>query len=372
MAEFRLIDIGTLFGNWTIISSPNREKRTIRYLCRCICGTERLIEGTSLRAGKTTSCGCNWYKLQGQRKPLLSGEKFGQLEIIKMSETRPTLSAPGNKQQGRKFYYLCRCICGNEVSVWSANLKNGNTASCGCIKAPNLIRRKFNMLTVLELTHRGKNGAAFYKCQCDCGNMAVISGSHLTAGTLSTKSCGCLLHPNLIGQTFGSLTVTELYNVKNQVRYFYCRCKCGQQTIVRGTALTTGKTVSCGCSRFLPIEEFTLNRVFNTYKQHAQRRGKLFQLDREAFRNIIVQNCTYCGSEPEREVNRREPVCKGICYNGIDRIDSKVGYIQSNCVPCCKICNYMKHILTQDQFLEHIRKIYTFSANGHKSLDTYL
>lgn len=59
---------------------------------------------------------------------------------------------------------------------------------------------------------------------------------------------------DMIGKTFGKLTVIEraedevLSNGHKAVRY-RCRCKCGNTTVVRGTALRSGKTTSCGCSR---------------------------------------------------------------------------------------------------------------------------
>ena len=46
-----------------------------------------------------------------------------------------------------------------------------------------------------------------------------------------------------------------------------------------------------------------------------------------------------------RVVSRNE--CNGqYLYNGIDRIDNKLGYIKGNMTPCCKICNHAKHDLT--------------------------
>lgn len=55
--------IGEIFGRWTVIdiASPNilkgnRKRR--RWLCRCECGTERVVEEPSLIRGLSKSCGC--------------------------------------------------------------------------------------------------------------------------------------------------------------------------------------------------------------------------------------------------------------------------------------------------------------------------
>lgn len=42
---------------------------------------------------------------------------------------------------------------------------------------------------------------------------------------------------------------------------------------------------------------------------------------------------------------------------GIDRIDSKKGYVMSNCVSCCTTCNSMKLDLTFKDFFEHIELV---------------
>jgi hypothetical protein len=39
-------------------ASENRGGTTARWLCLCDCGNERVVDGSSLRIGKTRSCGC--------------------------------------------------------------------------------------------------------------------------------------------------------------------------------------------------------------------------------------------------------------------------------------------------------------------------
>lgn len=56
--------VGQQFGNWIVIGKepirktmPNGAKRCY-WICRCICGREREVNGTSLKLGRSTSCGC--------------------------------------------------------------------------------------------------------------------------------------------------------------------------------------------------------------------------------------------------------------------------------------------------------------------------
>lgn len=58
------------------------------------------------------------------------------------------------------------------------------------MKAEDYIGKKFNKLTVLEIDHHDKNGAAFVKCRCDCGNVCIATISGLRKG--NNKSCGCM------------------------------------------------------------------------------------------------------------------------------------------------------------------------------------
>ena len=50
---------GKVFGRLTVIKRvENNKRRDSMWLCRCECGTEKIIQGYRLRIGKTRSCGC--------------------------------------------------------------------------------------------------------------------------------------------------------------------------------------------------------------------------------------------------------------------------------------------------------------------------
>lgn len=57
----------------------------------------------------------------------------------------------------------------------------------------NIIGRRFGRLTVVSY-HGTKNNRTLWKCLCDCGRYAVVSGKCLNNG--NTKSCGCLRKQN--------------------------------------------------------------------------------------------------------------------------------------------------------------------------------
>lgn len=52
---------------------------------------------------------------------------------------------------------------------------------------------------------------------------------------------------NITGERFGRLVVIGRAKNRAGRTMWNCRCDCGETAIVRGSALTTGNTASCGC-----------------------------------------------------------------------------------------------------------------------------
>lgn len=90
-------------------------------------------------------------------KEIESGAVFGRLTVI---------SPNGSIRNYRA--YLCRCACGNEVTVISASLRSGNTKSCGCL---GLETKQTN-----KIKHGESHKTRLYSCwsdmrnRCNCTN----------------------------------------------------------------------------------------------------------------------------------------------------------------------------------------------------------
>lgn len=82
---------------------------------------------------------------------------------------------------------------------------------------------------------------------------------------------------------------------------------------------------------------------FMTCRRGAEIRNLDFLISLDEFEKTIRKPCNYCGTVEERR--------------GIDRIDSNIGYLSNNIVPCCYPCNWMKNDLTVNEFLSHCQKI---------------
>jgi hypothetical protein len=57
---------GRQFGRWTVLGlAPDVRPGITRWLCRCQCGKERSVLGSSLPSGTSRSCGCLKNEIQG-------------------------------------------------------------------------------------------------------------------------------------------------------------------------------------------------------------------------------------------------------------------------------------------------------------------
>lgn len=67
----------------------------------------------------------------------LAGKVFGDLTVLTIDNTR-------DRGEGRGFFWLCRCSCGNERLFRSTYIKAGKARHCGCKKKPNARRTHGN------------------------------------------------------------------------------------------------------------------------------------------------------------------------------------------------------------------------------------
>lgn len=162
---------------------------------------------------------------------------------------------------------------------------------------------------------------------------------------------------------------------KNTSVLWFCKCECGNVCKKRATGLIKGRIRSCGClekenriyiSKMAPnkkpLGEASFNALLIRYKQSAKKRNLSFSLTAKDFRKLTSSICTYCGREPAAiKIDGRRN--GQYSYNGIDRIDSSVGYILENCTSCCSVCNYAKRDMSQKEFLTWINQVHEY-RNG--------
>ena len=93
--------------------------------------------------------------------------------------------------------------------------------------------------------------------------------------------------------------------------------------------------------------------ILQSYKRHKKKEWKLSE---DEFYRISQMDCYYCGEKPT-QIKKSTNNTGDFIYNGIDRIDSKKGYIINNVVPCCRKCNVAKSDMKLSEFKKWAIKI---------------
>lgn len=180
---------------------------------------------------------------------------------------------------------------------------------------------------------------------------------------------------DLTGKRFGRLTVLNKSiqrGNKGQIKWD-CICDCGNYHTVSGESLRDGKSKSCGCLRkeHMPPNkikdrfEFLRMRLYKSIIiKRSKQINKSFDLSYESFCKIIEQPCFYCGelnSNCIQDYSTKQNKFISdtvIYYNGIDRVDNNLGYLNTNVVACCKRCNSAKNDMLIDEFINWINKVH--------------
>lgn len=131
---------GQTFGYWTVLykAEPKHSKsgksRISMWHCRCKCGTERDVNTTSLRNGRSKSCGCYNKEVVSQLAvDDITGKKFGYLTVLERHG-----SVRRNNNRSLEALWKCQCDCGKIIYSHGEALKNGDKVSCGCKKISSL------------------------------------------------------------------------------------------------------------------------------------------------------------------------------------------------------------------------------------------
>lgn len=176
--------------------------------------------------------------------------------------------------------------------------------------------QRFGRLIVDSYIGSGKNNNSLWHCKCDCGGTKDVTRENLVRH--ATQSCGCLAHESRI-QTCRNRRTGGIYLTGSQ----YCTIRhCAKQrnidfniTIEDIEKIYKNQNFKCA---YTEIELY-----FNYYDEN----------------NNLIQNSGNAS---------------------VDRICSNYPYNISNIQIVHKDINLMKHILSEEKFLNYIKQIYEY------------
>lgn len=177
--------VGKKYNSLTII----KEIGDGRVIAKCDCGNTIEAKKYNIILGQKKYCGDKECPHKSIKQRVINninnliGKKFNNLTVLE------EISFIDDKGRNKKKL-RCKCDCGNTIDIAKANVINGHTKSCGCLRKSknirnNIVGKKFGKLTVLK-----ELGGNKVLCHCDCGNEKIITKSNIIKGII--KSCGCL------------------------------------------------------------------------------------------------------------------------------------------------------------------------------------
>jgi hypothetical protein len=114
----KLIDItGHRYNLYTVISYAGLlNKRTALFLCRCDCGTEKVVRSNSLRTGAVQSCGC----ITKERHPVKHGKTYTAEYNVwgKMKSRCYSPSDIGYRHYGGRGIWVCERWLNDFSAFW--------------------------------------------------------------------------------------------------------------------------------------------------------------------------------------------------------------------------------------------------------------
>jgi len=267
----------------------------------------------------------------------LVGRRFGRLLIKSETRAQPVIEH-------------CVCDCGKRHDVIRGNLER--TGSCGCL-AKELRRHAHGEAIRRSVINNDYIGAAARRGLAWGltweAAVSLLEGCCHYCGTAPYRTRRAP-QSRLYGEyTFNGIDRLDSARgyVPGNVVTSCPACNFAKHRLTPRDFITHAR-------RIHPPKKYVLQEIdrparqaiypYCGYKSAASRKGLIFGLTSGQVYAMFESPCVYCDTEGSNN-------CKGFAYNGIDRVDSAVGYVARNCVPCCWNCNRMKSNWALDEFL---------------------
>lgn len=323
----------------------------------------------------------------GQKENLL-GKRFGRLFVIAEHEHI------GVKKKAPAW--LCQCECGSEPKAIKAEyLKNGDTKSCGCLneevrkenykKAYAAVTKYLPVETSARrvwLNRYASDGLSFedfYKlAQQPCVYCLLSESKSFNQAMFGPYSDNAKENGWFKYNGLDRVDSNGKHTIDNVVP---CCWECN--IAKRERTVDEFKMWAFDIHEVFILGKVVKTMVPNIHRSENPRKTKYHPIDTTAkkvwskryremafedFLQLSQQCCFYCGVLPSNRQNIYATDKKAsefarnngwFVYNGIDRLDSTKDHSDpTNCVPCCKWCNYAKSNKPLEEFRAHIIRLH--------------
>jgi hypothetical protein len=272
-----------------------------------------------------------------------------------------------NKHQRNKIYDVgiaegkrwCRFFFRGCDSVLSPNAKERSCISCRKkqIIRPTCKHPECTFQSNVSSLYCGKHARDVYRdeekekgikyCDIDRGCFAICEKDKK-----SCNECLELQRQKDAAHLFNLSNMNAALQIQNSLRRVCHVCEKEYESYVLSNGTDATKCTTCMEKQSSIENKRVRNRIYqaeqyrnidNFYKdwmRRAYKNGRTFELSSSQFQAIVLKPCHYCGFQKSEQ-----------CI-GIDRSDNQKGYTTDNCVPCCKLCNRIKHAFDKEFFLE--------------------
>lgn len=222
----------------------------------------------------------------------------------------------------------------------------------------DLTNHRFGKLLVLEQDTQTKDSRIRWMVRCDCSTIFSIRSNNLRSAKV--QSClTCKRTPGedkIIGRSFGIYTIIKFLGYEQQGKKQVGMWLGKDQTNNTKKLKTSDLYNKRGCNKeFLPAKEAAERVLYRKYNHSAIKRGHDFTLSFADFQKVIHQNCYYCNQSPNNILTHER--YGELKYNGIDRVNNKMGYKVDNIQPSCIQCNKAKNSLSTTEFIIWINRL---------------
>lgn len=302
-----------------------------------------------------------------QRIELKPGQRFGKLVVQK---------------QVKSTTYECVCDCGGLKEVSTSALRSGNIKSCGCLKVERIRQRREQIGEAsrkypprIASARRRWQAYSYVDNQCigfddflrisqkDCFYCGA-SPSNLYNKFLKCKNASqkAMLEGDFWYNGIDRKDSNRAHTIDNIVP---CCHICNRYKSDMSVEKFLDSIINLRIVSFTPIkitERLTSERMLTIAKCVFYKYRKDTDLTIEELYSLSQMNCFYCDRSPDNRFtyDRGEPT--EFVFSGIDRIDSSLGHLKTNVVPCCYYCNFAKGKLSFDEFMDWIRRIKEYQA----------